>query len=159
MCKILLRIYYLCKIESYVDGIWSKCAFASVGSRRISTASESAALSGVCAKSKSWNNGNARHWASVNLGDPVRREISIDVSVRICCLCRTLALLAFYRLTCSLSCLTCRCCPSCFASRCSFLSAIACDYFFSFLVCLLFLSLIFLLVLLLFLWTFACFLS
>ena len=105
----------------------------------------------VCAKSNSWNNGNARHWASVNLGDPVRREISIDVSVRICCLCRTLALLAFYRLTCSLSCLTCRCCPSCFASRCSFLSAIACDYFFSFLVCLLFLSLIFLLVLLLFL--------
>ena len=41
------------------------------GSRRISTASEPAALYGVCAKSNSWNNGNARHWASVNLGDPV----------------------------------------------------------------------------------------
>ena len=100
----------MCKIENYVDGKWSKCAFASVGSRRISTASEPATLSGVCAKSNSWNNGNARHWASVNLEDPVRREISIDFSMRICCLCCTLARLAFLRLTCSVSCLTCRCC-------------------------------------------------
>ena len=120
-----------------------KCAFASVGSRRISTASEPAALSGVCAKSNSWNNGNARHWASVNLGDPVRRKINIDFSVRVCCLCCTLALPAVYRLTCRLSCLTCRCCLSCFASRYSVFSAIACDYFFSFSVCLFFLSLMF----------------
>ena len=39
----------------------------------IFAATEPAVKSDVCAESKSGNNGNARHWASVDVVNPVRR--------------------------------------------------------------------------------------
>ena len=46
-----------------------------------------------CAKSSSWNSGNARHWASLSLKGPVLLGISIDFNVRLLSLCCTFALL------------------------------------------------------------------
>ena len=52
------------RLDVYNQKVYSKSIFA---------ATEPAVKSYVCAKSNSGNNGNARHWASVDFVNPVRR--------------------------------------------------------------------------------------
>ena len=93
----------------------------------IFAATEPAVKTYVCAKSKSGNNGNARHWASLDFVDPVRLYINVDFCVFPCFLL--------------LSLLSCRLCPFFGLSPCScfrLLSLLPCPCFrlLSFLSCL-----------------------
>ena len=109
--------------------------FLSVGKRRISAASEPAVKSDKCARSSSWNIGNARHWASCRLGGPVLLGISIDFSVRLLSLCFTFALLAVELLSATFVCLSYVSWSSCAAAYFAFFSVCSCLIFPSFLSC------------------------
>ena len=100
----------------------------------------------MCAKSSSWNSGNARHWASLSLRGPVLLGISIDFNVRLLSLCCSCALLAISLLSATCACLSYVSLSSCVAaysavfSVCSFsifpsflFFPFCCLFFFSFL--------------------------
>ena len=116
----------------------------SVGYRRRSAAPESAVKADKCAKSSSWNSGNARHWASLSLKGPVLLGISIDFNVRLLSLCCTCALLAISLLSATCACLSYVSLSSCVAAYSAVFSVYSfsiCASFLSFpFCCLLFFS-------------------
>ena len=91
--------------------------------------------SDVCAKSRSWNSGSARHWASVILGGLVLKGINTDFSVRLLSLCFTFALLAVELLSATFVCLSYVSWSSCAAAYFAFFSVCSCLIFPSFLSC------------------------